>query len=732
MSGKPEKKFSFVNEFPPITTGQLLLEKNIIITGHYNGFVVKWEIDSGQYEILQDCGDTVETLSLSPDNQILVGCNSGLIFYFELSEPKKRVIIQDSSNSKSFRVWRSVWPTDDNFLTTSTYGGLNLFYKSDLQWDKKSLEGHYHSIFGITNENGKFLVSGDYDGHVIIWERQQDKYNSIYELKLESSIEDIVWIKEESFATIDDLGHVNIIEFDPTRQIWKSVMGVNIATSRGRCIHATHDGKTVFAGTRTELIQYDVDTQRIQSIKLQNTEKIFSQNNTIYVLTQDGLFTFERSVIDVPLELIKYQYAKVSLIGHTGVGKSTLCSKITGSSDNVKSTFGKKIWGMTLPDDEGPEKRIIFHDHGGQETVLGTFLPFLSDSNIVLVFFAKNDKTTFEKAIEIIDELKDILSKNSKIFLVQTFIDEEINDVDENLISQLIKSKEVSDCLNISSKTDEGIPEFLERLKKEIDWSSSKIMAQSGYVEGLMKTISELSRNDGTVVSFYSVKNKFEERSNLNIPTSHLDFLLSSFSSQGLIEYYPDILKSVIFYHDEYNKLRTNIPILADQASGILSIKEVENAFGQSSYLQILDSVFQKFSIAIKDNDLRIFPSKLKPIGITIPEPYQSLLKKPLHKKDLSFDSQKIKLNSLIDSLIDLKLHCITASKVDGLFSWDTNACIYYSISEEGNSIIGRFIKISYFIGGKNNKICDKLNQEFSSILLRLFGPELSEKQNTG
>lgn len=78
-----------MNEFPPITTGQLLIEKNIIIIGHYNGFVVKWEINSGKYEILHDCGDTVETISTSPDNQILVGCNSGLIFYFDLSEPKK-------------------------------------------------------------------------------------------------------------------------------------------------------------------------------------------------------------------------------------------------------------------------------------------------------------------------------------------------------------------------------------------------------------------------------------------------------------------------------------------------------------------------------------------------------------------------------------------------------------------------------------------------------------------
>jgi len=616
-------------------------------------------------------------------------------------------------------------------LTTSTYGGLNLFHKSDSKWNHKSLQGHYHSIFGITNENGNFIVSGDYDGNIIIWKKNQDEYNSISELKIESSVEDIVWIKEESFATIDDLGHVNVIEFDHTLQAWKIVIGVDIATSRGRCIHATNDGKTVFAGTYTELIQYDVDSQRIQTIKLENTRKIFSKNNDIYVLTSTGLFTFERSVIKTPLELIKYQYAKVSLIGHTGVGKSTLCSKILGSSDNVKSTFGKKIWTWTLPKDDGPEKRIIFHDHGGQETVLSTFLPFLSDSNIVLVFFAKNDKTTFEIALKIIDELKTILTQKSKIFLVQTFIDEEIADVDYNLISQLIESREVNNCFNLSPKTDDGIPEFLEQLKKEIDWPNSKIMAQSSFVEGLMKTLTDLSINDGTVVDFNSIKHYFEKHNNISIPTTHLDFLLSSFSSQGLIEYYPDILKSVIFYHDEYNKLRTNIPILADQKKGILSIKEIENTFKPSSYLQMIDSLFQKFSIAIKDNEWRIFPLKLKTEGITIPTVYQSLLDSPYYQEELDFSYQKIKLSILINSLIDVKLHCIDASKHDGLFSWDTNACVYYSISEEGNSITGRFVRVSYFIGGKNKKIVDKLSKEFSSILLRLFGTELSEKQSS-
>jgi len=91
MSTNPEKIFEFPNEFPPITTGLLLLDEGQVLTGHFNGFVVKWDIKSGDHEIIHECGDKVETISKSPSNQILVGCNSGLIFYFDISEPKKTI-----------------------------------------------------------------------------------------------------------------------------------------------------------------------------------------------------------------------------------------------------------------------------------------------------------------------------------------------------------------------------------------------------------------------------------------------------------------------------------------------------------------------------------------------------------------------------------------------------------------------------------------------------------------
>jgi len=393
MSEKIQQLFSFPDEFPIVTAAILFPDDRILITGHVNGYLMKWNIDTGEKELLHECASTIETISKSPTKDILVGCNSGLIFRFSLSSPNDKDIIQEATHTKFSRVWRSSWPTENNLLVTSTYGGFYLFNKKDSEWQITSLPGHNDSIFGIGSQNSKFIASGDYRGRILVWEFKEGTYQEIDRLKIEGSVEGISWIKDDTFATIDDLGHINVFELEYETNQWKSVFEADAATSSGSSINVTEDGKTIFAGSRTEIIQFDLETQQLQTINLENTKEIFSKGNTVYILTTKGLFSFERTEIEVPITSVKYQYAKISLIGHTGVGKSTLCSIIvTGSADKIQSTFGRKIWTWAIQQNKDgfPEQRIIFHDHGGQQTVLGTFLPFLTDSDIILVFFQTN------------------------------------------------------------------------------------------------------------------------------------------------------------------------------------------------------------------------------------------------------------------------------------------------------------------------------------------------------
>jgi len=729
MGVELQQRFIFPDEFPMVTTGVLFHDEKILITGHENGYLMKWNLDTGEKEILHECSSTIETISKSPSKEILVGCNSGLFFSFSLSSPKQKNILQEPEYSKFSRVWRSVWPTENNILQTSTYGGFYHYSKENLEWKNFSLVGHNDSIFAVGSQNGKLLATGDYDGLIIIWEFKEGAYNSVGTLRISDKVEAISWIKEGSFATIDKLGHINVIELDSETNQWKSVYEADAATSVGTSINVTDDGKTIFAGSKTEIIQFDLNSQQIQTIDLENTKRIFSKGNTIYALTANGLFSFERTEIETPVNIVTYRYAKVSIIGHTGVGKSTLCNIILkGVNDRFESTFGRKVWTWIIPqeNESDTKRRIIFHDHGGQQSVLGTFLPFMTDSDIVLILFKQTDKSTFEKAYDLLNQLKSTTNELTKFFLVQTHIDHQMNDAPAKQIEILKNSNKIIDCLKTSSQNNEGVQALKERLIQEVPWSKSKTMIQSEYSIGLSKTIMDLQMINATVLSFNDFKKHYKEITKLDIPTSHLQFLLQGFSSQGLIEYYSE-LNSIIFRDDDFEKLRSNIPILVEQNDGIISVKDIEKEFGKSQYTYILDKVFLNSNLAVKYEDLRIFPIFLKKGEIQISEPFRSFLDKASIREELHFQFQTIKLINLIKALTELKLNCIDASTNEGIFAWQNNACVYYTISETGDTLTGREIKISYRIGGKKESICERLHREFSLILIRVFGTSISD-----
>ncbi|HEX9830639.1 MAG TPA: TIR domain-containing protein [Thermodesulfobacteriota bacterium] len=727
MNSSSTQLLSFPNEFPTARVGILLPEQDILITGHNNGYVVRWDLASKQYEILHQCASPVETLSKSAKNEIAVGCNSGLLFTFNLTRPNEQNIIQEAAHTKATRVWRSTWVSADSLLVSSTYGVLNLFEGKGSIWQKSSLGGHGDSIFGLEGSNDRLVASGDWIGKIIIRQYVDGQYLELDRLKIGAAVEGISWQRDNSFATIDQLGHISFFEPAMESPDWKLVYETDTASSRGTCVLLTEDGRTIFAGTHTEVIQFDVDTQQVQIIAIENTKAIFSKGDTILILTANGLRSFQRTKIIVPEEAVKYQYCKVSLIGHTGAGKTTLCSLITsGTTNDIKSTAGKRVWNWTLPQTQGsPDRRIVFHDHGGQETVLDTFLPFLADSDVVLIFFQKIDKTTFEKALQILEELESLVTAKTKIFFVETFIDHDVDEINRVKLNDLIKGGKILACLEVSPSARLGIDEFKQRLTETIDWKTTRTMIRSEHVESLERSISALIAEKTTVLPFTKLKQFHESNSNRSITTNHLRFLLANFSSQGSIEYYPDVLDSIIFNDERYNDLRSKIPIVVEQKSGIISINEIQNQFGQPDYVRMIDQVYLSYGVAIENDDLRIFPSKLKQSISSIPDAYKKLLGPPRYEGQVDFPLRNIKGGRLLKALSELKLKCIDASKKEGFFAWERNACLYYKCEEVGDALKGYDLRVSYKIGGEKESICNRLNTEFQDIIERLYGPHL-------
>ena len=724
-------EFKFPEEFPNATTGVFIPENNTLITGHENGYVVKWDTKTQEHEIIHDCKSLVRAVSISNNNNdILVGCISGLLFIFSLSAPNVKTILQESKYNKWSRVWRSIWLDENNIVSTSTYGQLYHYDRKDLGWECVPLLGHSDSIFGIGSQNNKYLATGDYRGKIVVWNLKEETDGMVDTLQVQGTVQGISWINDDSFVAIDDLGHINQFELNTEKDQWKKVFQVDVATSAGITINVTSDGKTVFAGTRTEIIQIDLDTQQIQTTPLQNSREIFSRGDTVYVLTKQELHSFQRTEIKTPYTSIKYKYAKISLVGHTGVGKSTLCNMITtDSTENTKSTFGKKVYEWPISNENAPAKqRRFLHDHGGQKAVLSTYLPFLSDSDIVLLLFKKTDSETFERVKTILNYLES-RTNQTKFFLVKTHIDQKVDNTNEDAIESLKNSNKVIDCLDVSLLTQTGLKKLKERIAQEISWSNARTVVESKHVERLEDTISYFKMNNADIVNFKEFKEYYNnEFASHDISNEHLRFLLKSFSSQGLIEYYSE-LESIIFNDTEYNEFRSGIPMLVENKNGIVSMGDIRNKFGNSKYVAVIDKVFLEHSLAIQCGNLQIFPDHLKSELIEITEPSRSLLKNPVICKKIRFKTDPIEISNIIRAFSELRLECVTLSKKDGLFCWGTNACIYYAISDTSDAINGKLVEISYTIGGRKKKTCDRLDREFKDILKLVFDPNSKLKK---
>ena len=384
-----------------------------------------------------------------------------------------------------------------------------------------------------------------------------------------------------------------------------------------------------------------------------------------------------------------------------------------------------------MPKDEGLQKRIVLYDHGGQETVLGTFLPFLLDSDIILILFKQTDLTTFHKAFEIYEALKDRITDKTKVFFVQTYIDQKhIAELNEKRIENLVENNQIVANLKVSPKCNLGIDELKVSLLGEISWDRARTAIQTVYTDGVLQTILALQGKDTNVISLRDFVETYEKITGLHIARTHLKFLLRDYTTRGMIEYNPKVLDLIIFNEPEYNRLKTGIPIFVMKRNGIVSVQELWHEFKNSKFLPVIDALYLEYKIAVDNFGRRVFPDLLNEEPVAIPEELAKLLKQIPTKTRLLSD-QKLKIGHFIEAMSELKLKCIRASKKDGVFSWGENAVIYYSFGKIGNVFNGFRVRCGYRVGGLKIPIRDRLESEFLSIIERLYGPFVTELPST-
>lgn len=715
-----------------VTAGLYIPEKNLLITGHSYGVVLIHEIDTGiNKEILRIPGGRITSISMSPHMNISIGSQTGALFSFALTDTQNIVELIPPSYSKSSRIWTSTWVSEKTLLVGSTYGKLiRIKTDEDEEEDFYRFGGHEHSIFGLDKTDNKYVVSGDYRGRVLVW-KTNSELEKIQAFEIGECVQDIAWFKDQALAIVTKPGTIHYFESTdeenegPLRWMYK----VNLATGYGQCIAFSEDGTSIYAGTSKEIIQFDLDTLSASHIPEKNVVHIYMRNSRMNVLTSDALLEYEIAPVDIEIEYVKFKHIKISLLGYTGVGKSTLCNRlITGESGSEKSTFGKKLWTWIPRKIDDLECRIVLHDHGGQDSVLGTYLPFLYDSDIILILYKKTDRLTFERAVSALDALEGTFPDMPRVIFVQTFIDHDLDDIEaKSILDEMIRTGRITRQIDVSPTTGKGLDNLKKHLQDLIDWDTSRIVIKSEIAKRVQDLIFEVASEGVAQISLDTLRLKYHKKFGEPILWYHLQFLLRNLTSEGIIEYHPGILDSVIINDPNYNILRSKIPIYVRNNHGIVSFKALMSEFRKApEFVDVLDEVYIQYGLCIKNDDIRIYPELLEDLPVSLPKTLRNLMRSNTINRTHVFQPMKRLFYPIIQRLSELNLQCVTASKKGGIFSWKENAVIYYTLTDKPDEFTGDRLHATWYIGGRKKDVCLRLNEEFERILISLLGaPEV-------
>lgn len=150
MKEGQHKPFSIGEEYAEITAGCLLSDNKTLITGHQNGYVVKWNLDNPKPVIIHRTSSVVYSIIQLNDGDIYVGCKAGDLYRIFGSDLSQKDLLCEPTGAVHDRVFRIADLLDGSILTSSTYGSLSIFTKPNGTWQRTNVKGHTDAVFAIS------------------------------------------------------------------------------------------------------------------------------------------------------------------------------------------------------------------------------------------------------------------------------------------------------------------------------------------------------------------------------------------------------------------------------------------------------------------------------------------------------------------------------------------------------------------------------------------------------
>ncbi len=711
----------FGKKYSTVTSGHYIPDEQTLLSGHSDGSVVMWNLKEKRGStLIRISGHRISSISLSPSGLVLVGSATGAAVVFPLKDASKFEYITQPTHRKTDRVWRVAWASDKVFYMGMNYGSLRRVSKSNTHWSLNSIHGHSNAIFGLNASNELYVAAGDYRGNVSIRRVDSDQ---IYQLtNVGSGVQGAAWLGEKRLAVITKQMGIQYFEQEtsPDKLVFRRTCTVDLGDGIGSCVALSHDGRMVYGGTSREIIIFDIEKYVGRTISSNPCVRMWPIGDALHVLTENEFTKYKVGEIDYPSGLVSSKRVKVSLLGHTGAGKTTLCERlIKGEVSKVKSTFGKRIWRWNPDDTKGT---IIFYDHGGQEAVIGTFIPFLEDSDIVLVVFKRTEYVSFENALKVLKELEESISKDTPIVMVETHRDDMDATMAESTFQPMVEDGTIAGYFSVSSTEGEGIQELSQALMSKIRWKDARIVFETETSSQVRELVENLRESGISTLTVYKLATKYRKQYSKAIPEHHLRFILRGLSIEGLLSYYPEILDVVIINDDEFNQLWSKMPLLAKSKGGIVTLKEIRATFPElKKYVNLIDAIFVTHEICLEFGKLKVFPESLPSKGLILEADMKHFLRVGKTEERWVFRTSDKVQRAFFKGFLDMNLIFHGATQTEGLFSWKTNGVLYYRLEYLETPFEEKLLVVNWRVGGQKAEVIKRLSLRFQKLMEQIL-----------
>lgn len=582
------------------------LEKNLYILGNDNGEIFR--IINNQRELLytNEINSEVRSIRKIRESHLIIAFYSGDIIFLENYYDNYSIKeIRNGDNSKYDRIYALEVLNNDTIYFSSNYGRIYKFIEEDGNWGSILIEKFHgtNAIFCLEKILKNIFITCDYGGGVVIWEVKDKKEHVIYEINTFGNIQCVACSSNmKRLAMVHRTGMFLI--FQKNDDNYKLILEHEYPKNSGKKIIFSEDDNSFIFNTKNYLYKYSEGILYESNLNfIGNIEKI---QDKIYILNSENKIEHIKnenfSAID---ELETSKLLNVGLIGHMGVGKSTLCDKFGDfeKESDLSSTSHRKLWIYKVEGD----KFIFFNDIAGQLELIPTLLPALKRSDIILALFRSNDSLTFEILEKYIYLLRVQYKFQNRILLIRTFYNENnLTSSHSDLISpqkinDLIEKYDLEPLISIDRDNIDSLRQFKQNFLESINWDEIKdwiLSIQQKTITSYLQFHLEKDLTITTLTEICNIYKEFDDKTKHmlkeiglhGIDRSVVRTLLLRYKEMDLV----DVIKKdedliLILNSEFFRKLKAKFYETAKENMGLVDLEKIVQYFRS-----ILDSYEDK------------------------------------------------------------------------------------------------------------------------------------------